>query len=71
MRRAIWVLWLTLAPALIGLIVPGAVQAHEGQGFHPEALWALLQTGLLVVVAVSTLIGALWLYERTRSRSAK
>ncbi len=64
-------LCLTLAPALIGLAIPDAVQAHEGQGFHPEALWALLQTGLLVVVGVSTLIGALWLYERTTSRSPK
>lgn len=63
--------WLALALVSGGLMIPGAVQAHEGKGFHPEALWNLLQTGFLVGVGVSALIGALWVYERWKSREAK
>lgn len=44
------------------------VQAHTGEGFHPEKLWALLRTTLVVILVVSVLIGALWLYGRVKSR---
>ncbi|MBI4286831.1 MAG: hypothetical protein HY671_00180 [Chloroflexi bacterium] len=51
--------WLTFTPQ---------VQAHTGEGFHPEKLWALLRTTLVVVLAASALIGALWLYGRAKSK---
>lgn len=65
------VLVLTLALMLSQILVPGAVEAHEGTGFHPEALWALLRTGLLVAGAVLALLGGLWLYERARDRRSR
>lgn len=44
------------------------VEAHTGKGFHPEALWALLWTGLFVALAVTGWIGVLWLYGRAQSQ---
>lgn len=68
MRKAVlWILALILSWGL----TPGTAEAHEGQGFHPEALWALLRTGLLVAAAVAALVGALWVYQRMRSARRK
>lgn len=71
MRQAIRRPWRSLVLALIWLIVPEAALAHPGTGFHPEALWALLRTGLLVAVGVSVLLGVLWVYERMTARQSK
>lgn len=71
MRQWKWVLDVTLALMVGLLLTPGAVEAHDGAGFHPEALWDLLRTGLLVAGAIAFLMGVLWVYERTRSRLAK
>lgn len=62
---------LSLALALGLLAIPVPVYAHEGGGFHPERLWALLRTTLLVAVVGSALLGVLWLYQRQRSRPVK
>ena len=69
MRQAIRGLW--LVSALVWLMVPEAALAHAGQGFHPEALWALLRTGLLAAAGVSVVLGGLWIWERKRSRQSE
>lgn len=63
-----WALGLALAWVLGWFTFTYPVEAHTGEGFHPEALWALLRTGLFVALVVTGWIGALWLYGRAQSR---
>lgn len=63
--------WVLGAGLALSILIPGAAAAHEGTGFHPEAVWALLRTGLLVAAAIAALGGILWVYERAKSRRAK
>lgn len=66
MARYIRALWVSCALAMGYLASAQRVAAHTGEGFHPEVLWDLLRTALIVVVAISVLIGALWLYRQRR-----
>lgn len=59
-------MWLLLAWAAGLAITPTTAEAHEGGGFHPEKLWALLRTGLLVAAVVAAFLGVAWFYERRR-----
>lgn len=71
MRHSVLLIsWLT-ALLLGWLIVPDVVLAHEGQGFHPESLWALLRTGLLVAAVIFGVGGMLWAYDYLKSRKAR
>lgn len=65
-----WLMWL-IVWFLALLANPAIAYAHEGQGFHPERLWALLKTTLLVAAIISASIGALWYYQRRKSRQRK
>ncbi|MBI2304364.1 MAG: hypothetical protein HYU86_06415 [Chloroflexi bacterium] len=71
MRQWKWVLDVTLALMVGLLLTPGAVEAHDGAGFHPEALGDLLRTVLLAAAAIALSMGVLWFYERMKSRLAK
>ena len=63
-----WLMWL-IVWVLALVATPATAYAHEGQeGFHPERLWALLRMALLVAAIISGAIGALWYYERRKSR---
>lgn len=45
--------------------------AHSGEGFHPESLWSLLRTTLIVALVIAALVGVLWLYRRVKSKQEK
>mgnify|MGYP001573307119 CR=1 FL=1 len=65
LKRALWIAFISVTGRLT---LMSQVEAHTGEGFHPEVLWDLLKTTLLVVLAVAAVIGVLWLYGRTRSQ---
>lgn len=65
-----WLIGL-IAGALAVVATPAIANAHEGEGFHPERLWALLKMALLVAAIIAAALGALWYYERQKSRRRK
>lgn len=68
LMRLIQMLSMTLVWVLgWAILLPQPVEAHTGEGFHLETLWALLRTTLYVALAIAAWIGVLWLYRRYKS----